>query len=218
MTVTVNDVTIYYEVIGSGEPLVMVHGNGEDHTIFEEAAQKLSKRFTCYLPDSRGHGKSSPVSEYDYRTMAQDVLLFCDKLQLQKPLFYGFSDGGIIGLTAAAERPDFFSKLMISGANTHPRGVKSHVYYLMKLMYLFTGEPKIKLMLTQPHISDSDLHKIMAPTLVMAGSKDLIAQAHTEHIAAQISNSTLRILPGEGHGSYIVHKEKLSDLILEFCG
>ena len=63
MNITVNNVELYYEVVGSGAPLVMIHGNGESHEIFREAVQLLSQRFTCYLLDSRGHGQSQPVTE-----------------------------------------------------------------------------------------------------------------------------------------------------------
>ncbi len=47
MKITVNQVELFYEVVGSGDPLVMVHGNGEDHTIFDEAVELLSPHFTC---------------------------------------------------------------------------------------------------------------------------------------------------------------------------
>ena len=47
MNITVNDMNLYYEVTGSGDPLIMVHGNGEDHKIFDKAAEVLSKHFTC---------------------------------------------------------------------------------------------------------------------------------------------------------------------------
>ena len=63
MFVKVNDVDLYYEKMGTGRPLIMVHGNSEDHTIFNEAAEVLKDRFTVYLPDSRNHGQSSVVKE-----------------------------------------------------------------------------------------------------------------------------------------------------------
>ena len=71
MKVAVNEVELYYEVVGSGQPLIMLHGNGEDHTIFDKAAAILSEHFTCYLLDSRGHGQSSPVEDLSYRVMAE---------------------------------------------------------------------------------------------------------------------------------------------------
>ena len=174
MKISVNDVSLYYEVIGSGQPLIMLHGNGEDHTIFDKAAAILSEHFTCYLLDSRGHGQSSPVENLSYQAMADDVIAFIDALGIQKPILYGFSDGGILGLMVAMKRPDLLSRLIISGANLNPKGVKSSLYVMLKVITFFKKDPKLLLMLREPQIKPEDLKAITVPTLVLGGSKDLI--------------------------------------------
>ena len=58
MYCTVNGLRLYYEVEGVGTPLIMVHGNSEDHTIFDRAVAELSESCTVYTPDSRCHGQS----------------------------------------------------------------------------------------------------------------------------------------------------------------
>ena len=78
--------------------------------------------------------------------------------------------------------------------------------------------PLFTLMLTEPHISSEQLQAITTPTLVLAGSKDLVVEADTRFIAEHIPNATLKILEGEGHASYIVHKTKVAELILDYCG
>ena len=83
MYITVNNVRLYYEVTGSGAPLVMVHGNGETHEIFDRAVPLLAEHFTCYLLDSRGHGLSQKVEEYHYEDMAEDVFQFIQALGLE---------------------------------------------------------------------------------------------------------------------------------------
>ena len=98
MYAEIRGIRLYYEIIGSGRPLVMLHGNGEDHTIFQEAADVLSRQFACYLIDTRDHGKSTPVKELHYTDMAEDVLAFLEEKDLKDAVLYGFSDGGIIGL------------------------------------------------------------------------------------------------------------------------
>lgn len=218
MTAEVNGTTLYYETAGQGEPLLLVHGNSEDHTIFDAAARILQEHFTCFLLDSRGHGQSAPADTLDYGQMADDVLAFADALGLPHFHFYGFSDGGIIGLIAASKAPERFRTLMVSGANLDPRGVKDTVYYPLRLITRFSRDPKLRLMVEQPHITDADLHRIRARTLVLAGSRDLIREAHTRRIARNIAGAKLLLLPGESHGSYIVHSEKIAHLILEFCG
>ena len=77
MRVTTNGVSIYYEVRGKkGPALIMLHGNGEDHTIFDRAVDYLEQAFTVYLVDTRGHGESSPVREYHYQDMVDDLSEF----------------------------------------------------------------------------------------------------------------------------------------------
>ena len=72
-------------------------------------------------------------------------------------------------------------------------------------------------MLNEPHISDELLKSIKAKTLVLAGSKDLVTEDETRHIAETVPRAELKILNGEGHGSYIVHKTKIAELIKEFA-
>lgn len=216
MIAKVNGVDLYYEVIGSGDPLIMIHGNGEDHSIFDVAADKLKDRFTCYLIDSRDHGKSSKVKGLSYQSMADDIKSFIIQLGLENVSYYGFSDGGIIGLLVASQT-DLVKRLIISGANTQPDGVKKSLILLMKLIYLFTKDQKIKMMLDEPHISDDELSRIDCDTTVIAGEKDVIRREHTEHIAKAIKGSKMMILPGEGHGSYIVKSTKIADIILDIC-
>ena len=82
MFITVNGIRLYYEKYGEGRPLVMLHGNGEDCTIFDRAWPILEKRFCCYLIDSRSHGQSEE-GELHYETMAKDMRCFLDMLDLR---------------------------------------------------------------------------------------------------------------------------------------
>ncbi len=213
MVQQVNDISLYYEKSGSGRPLLMVHGNGEDHLIFTEAIELLRERFTVYALDSRDHGKSSRVSGLHYTDMADDVVQFMDALDLRDVVFYGFSDGGIIGLLAA-QRTDRISRLIVSGANMTAEGVAWHLKLIVRLLYAFTKDQKFLLMMKEPDIRPEDLQKISVPTTVIAGKRDLVSEKETRLIADSIPDSKLMILPGEGHGSYIVHKTKIAEIIL----
>ncbi len=216
MYITVNGIDIYYEKTGEGRPLLMVHGNGEDHTIFDKAVQLLKEKYTCYLVDSRCHGKSGSSEELHYQDMADDMIKLMEQLDLNDVIFYGFSDGGIIGLLAAADCPRI-TTLITSGANLTPDGVKGSLKLLIRVLNRLKKDPKLSLMLNEPHISDELLGRIKAKTLVLAGSRDLVLEKETRHIAAAIPGAVLHILDGEGHGSYIVHKEKVARLIMDFA-
>lgn len=217
MIAEVNGVELFYEVRGTGKPLILLHANGLTHMIFSRIIEPLSKQYTVYAIDSRGHGKSSKVKEYNYRDMADDVIEFIRTFNLKNVNLYGFSDGGIIALIVASKTPELVEKLIVSGANTAPEGTKNIWFQLFKLMYYITKDNKTKLMLEQPDISNDELKRITAKTLVLAGQFDLIKEEHTRNIAGHIPKSTLKILKGESHGSYIVFRKNLLPIIKTFC-
>lgn len=206
---------LYYEKAGAGRPLVMVHGNGEDHMIFDKAAGMLKDRFTCFLLDSRGHGKSSPVKILHYTDMADDVCFLIDKLGLSDVVLYGYSDGGIIGLYAALKCPEI-TTLIISGANLTPDGLTEDCLSEIRVTYRKTKDPFSRLMLTEPDLSEEQISQITACTLVLAGSEDLVRESETRRIAGAIPGAKRMILEGEDHGSYICHSDKIAKIILDY--
>lgn len=218
MYIKINGTELFYERTGCGKPIILLHGNGEDHTIFGGLIKQLSSDYTVYAVDSRGHGKSSKVNHYDYKVMMADIAQLIGQLKIEKPVVYGFSDGGIIGLLLAIEYPQMLSKLMISGVNLNPGGLKPFEHFLMRAVYFFTRNPKYRLMLTQPDITEADLKRVAVPTVVLAGSKDLIKENHTIMIADGISSSRLMIQEGEDHASYVLDNNKLYDIIQPFLG
>lgn len=207
---------IYYEKYGKGKPLILVHGNKEDHRIFIRLTDALKNSFTVYAIDSRGHGKSDRVNEFHYSDMADDILKFIDELRLEKPCFYGFSDGGIIGLLCAAKRADVFDKMIISGANITPMGLKPFIRLGAAFSYLFTRDSRTKMMLREPNITEFELNKITCPTLVLAGEFDMITENETRKIAESIPCASLKILKGKHHGDYVVNSDFLKEIITEF--
>ncbi len=215
MFIEVNGTRLYYEKRGEGRPLILLHGNGEDHTIFQQALLLLEKRFCCYAVDSRCHGQSGGGALH-YTDMAADMLCFMEELDLRDVIFYGFSDGGIIGLLAAP-RTDRISTLIVSGANLTPMGIRLWERLKIYAEYLFRKDPKLALMIYEPCISDDVLAGIRADTLVLAGSNDVICERETRHIADVIPGAELQILDGEDHESYIVHSEKIAKLIIDYC-
>lgn len=215
MQIEVNGVTLNYEVEGSGRPLLLVHGNTQDHTIFRKGVELLKEHYTCYMVDSRGHGKSSKVAEYHYDDMADDYIAFCEKLGLRDIYYYGLSDGGILGVLIAA-RSDIISKMVISGANSTPDGAKASVFRMIKFMNFFLRDARMAMMFREPNITKEELGKITAKTLVCAGSKDVIREEDTRFLAANIPGAALNILDGEGHASYVVKSDKFAKICLEF--
>ena len=208
-------IRLYYEIMGDGPPLIMLHGNGETHHIFDEAVHDLREHFTVYAVDTRGHGQSSPATEYHYDDMAEDIYRFITQLGIERPMLYGFSDGGIVGLLLAIRHPGLLSQLVASGANTEPSGVKKGWLLLFRLIYAASRSPQMKLMLTEPHISPDELHTITTPALLTAGSRDMISAVHTRMIHEAIPDSELVTIHGATHSSYIVHSSEIAALLID---
>ena len=211
-----NGIRLCYEQYGEGRPLVLLHGNGEDHTIFDEAVEVLAEHFTCIALDSRGHGQSDMVDELHYDDMASDLLAFLEALDLWDVVLCGYSDGGIVALLAA-RWTDRVTDLIVCGANTRPRALKRRPY--LEILWEHRRDPNIynTILLKEPHIPGSDLSAIRARTLVVAGSRDIIREENTRFIAETIPGAELMILPGEDHGSYINPSDRIADIILDYC-
>ena len=216
MKVFVNNVNLYYEVFGEGQPIILLHGNSETHEIFDKLIEKLKHQYKVYAIDSRCHGKSEDLMEISYNTMRDDIIDFIKQLNIEKPILYGFSDGGIVGILVAIKEPTLLSKLIVSGANITPEGIKKADYLLTKLMYYLTRNKLFKMMLNEPNVKKQELNSIKIPTIVLAGEKDCIKYEHTKFIADNIPNSTLEIIKNESHGSYIVHSDKLYQILKKY--
>lgn len=216
MYIHINRQILFYEKTGEGPPLLLLHGNGEDHTIFDVLTPLLSQTHTVYAIDSRGHGASNPTDEYSYQDMAEDIAQLITALEIEDAALYGFSDGGIIGLLLALHHPGLISQLMISGANLNPRGMKRTFLHKVKQHYKKSGNPLERMMLEEPDIKPSALANIQIPVLVLAGEHDIIKSAHTKLIAEKLPNAQLAIIKGEDHGSYIIHSDQLYPYIQNF--
>ena len=116
----------------------------------------------------------------------------------------------------AEQNPGLLSKLILCGGNAYPQGIKEKWFQLFRLISHFDRDPKIRMMLVEPQITEEELKRIAEPVLILAGENDMIKEEHTRYLASKIPDSRLVILPGENHGSYVVHSRKLYHLIKKF--
>ncbi len=216
MKIEVNGININYEVYGNGTPIILLHGNSENHKIFDKLIEKLKDNYKVYAIDSRCHGESDNASKISYDLMADDIIKFINKLHIHKPILYGFSDGGIIGLLIAIKEPDLLARLIVSGANITTDAVSKKFIIFSKIVYFFTKNKLIKMMINEPNIPVTDLNKIKVQVHILVGENDVISLEHTKLIKDNIKNSTLEIIKNENHGSYIIHSEKLYDILKKY--
>ena len=122
------DIKLHCREQGSGAPLILLHGNGEDSTYFEHQIERLSRTFRVIALDTRGHGRSPRGSApFTIRQFADDLLAFMDEHGIERAHLLGFSDGGNIALVFALAHPERVGKLVLNGANLDAGGVKPSV-------------------------------------------------------------------------------------------
>ena len=201
------DISLYYEKRGAGEPLVLLHGNGEDGSYFLHQMEAFSREFLVYALDTRGHGRSPRGSApFTISQFAEDLLAFLDEQGLKRVNLLGFSDGGNIALTFALRHPERVRRLVLNGANLNPRGVKAWVQLPIVLGYQIASRlksPKARtnaemlgLMVHEPQIPPSELAGLMMPVLVIAGTRDMIREDHTRLMARESPGARLALIPG----------------------
>jgi len=111
-----NGIDIHYAEYGSGHPLLLLHGGTANLESWEAQIPVLAEHFRVIAPDTRGHGKTENPSEtLSYRVLADDVAAFIQALNLQKPLVFGYSDGGQIALELGIHYPELPGALVLGG-------------------------------------------------------------------------------------------------------
>ncbi len=213
----VNGVRIHYAAEGDGKSILLVHGNGESHSLFDtEIGQLVRAGYKVFAPDSRGHGANEPEAEYHYADMAEDMYQLIMHLGLKKPAFYGHSDGGIIGLMLEIMHPGTLGIMAVSGTNLSPEGLSPAFLEECANLNREKPDPLITLMLNEPDIKPEELRAIKIPVLVTAGENDLIRRPETELIASSLPDSKLVIVDGADHGSYVGNSEAMGEMLIEF--
>lgn len=120
-TAAVNGQRLYYEVSGSGTPLVLIMGIGYDATLWGNQVPAFSEHFSCVTFDNRDVGRSSKASgPYSIDDMADDVVGLLDHLHLPKAHVLGLSMGAMIGQSLAVRHPDRVDRLVLTGAAAAP--------------------------------------------------------------------------------------------------
>ena len=223
-----SDIQLHYIEQGQGQPLILLHGNGESCNYFEHQIPCFSENYRVIAIDTRGHGQSPRgESPFTIKQFAEDLRSFMDEKGMEKAILLGFSDGGNIALTFALKYPDRVEKMVVDGANLFPSGVKPLYQWPIEIGYriakLFAKKSEkakqnaemLGLMVNEPHIEPSELASLTMPVLVVAGNKDMIKESHTRLIYKSLPNAQLTILEGD---HFVANKnpDAFNQVVLEF--
>jgi pimeloyl-ACP methyl ester carboxylesterase len=233
-------VRTFYEVEGQGEPLLLLHGGFVTNETWGPQRADFAADHRTFLPERRAHGHTPDVEgPLSYHDMAQDTIDFLGSVVGGPAHLVGWSDGGIVALLAAIERPELVRKIVATGANFKPASEIGPVEGLdaltpdapemamFRAMYVAAspdGEEHWPVVVgkmadmfrTEPDIPIEDLGRIDAPTLVLVGDDDFIPLEHTIELYRAIPNSELAVVPGTSHAHFLEKPSLVNRIVLDF--
>ncbi|MBW5486520.1 alpha/beta fold hydrolase [Streptomyces bambusae] len=239
--VEISGVRTWYEAEGAGDPLVLLHGGMCTNETWSPQRADLAARHRLYLPERRGHGHT-PDTEgpLSYQDMADDTVRFVEAVVGGPAHLVGWSDGGIIALLVARDRPDLVRKVVAMGANFRPApecSVEPSLFEHMaadgpeltvfREMYeavspdgaahwpVVVGK-LVEMFRTQPDLSPDDLARIGAPTLVLVGDDDMVTLEHTIALYRAIPGAELAVVPGTSHALAMEKPQRVNQIIMDF--
>ena len=114
----VNGINLYYESMGTGRPLILLHGGLGSGEMFGPVRPALAERHQVIAVDLQGHGRTADIDRpIDIRLMADDIAALIDDLGLEKPDLVGYSLGGGVALFTAVKYPDKVRRLVVASAH-----------------------------------------------------------------------------------------------------
>ena len=231
---TVNGVRTWYDELGTGEPIVALHGGFSDSRDFHGNLTALADDFRLLLPERRGHGHTAdqpgPIT---VELLAQDTIAFLEDTLDGPTRLVGYSAGGIVALWVALRRPDLVSRLVLISA----------AFDISGMIYRPTveGEPPAPLVAayaevspdgadhfpvvirkivdaidTEPGLDPAQLAMVGPRTLVMGADDDLVTLEHAIELYRGLPDAQLAILPATSH--LLLHEKPAlcTSLIREF--
>lgn len=212
-----NGISLNYEKLGTGNPLLLLHGNGDSHKSLIKLANALSSEHEVYLIDSRGHGDSSNHGEYFvYEDLAEDIDLFITELGLKNVSILGHSDGAIVATLLAIDKKPDLKKLILCGLSLSKDDVSDDIKAWVKSEYEKTGNPLFKLMLEEPNIELESLRNIEVPALIVAGESEVMPRENYLAIVETIENAKYHEVSGEDHISYLLDTDVFAPVALDY--
>lgn len=223
----VNGIQMYYEMYGSGKPLVLIHGGGSSMLFdFKEVIERLQDKFQLIGIDLQNHGMTEhrDIPE-TFEQDAHDIAALLKELEIDKASFWGFSNGGNTVMQVAHFYPEKIEKLIIASSFYKKSGMIDVFFESMEnATFESMPEPlKINFLNQNPDFSklenlfekdckrmqsfedwdNSILTSIEVPTLLISGDKDVMKPEHTVEMWRLIPDAQLMILPAT-HGSYMM--------------
>ena len=217
---------LYFEVHGTGEPLLLLHGFSGSSQDWVPSLAQWGTKFQLILPDLRGHGRSGILTKpFRHDDAATDILALLDHLGIRACKGAGISAGGNVLLHMATKQPDRITAMVLVSATPHfparARAIMSQYadnlppeqWELLRRRHP-GGDEQIKAILasTKSFATSYDdlnftpalLSTIKARTFIIQGDRDPLYPVELSvEMAKTIPNSRFWIVPNAGHGPVI---------------
>ena len=222
----INGLKMYYELHGSGAPLVLIHGAGSTiQTSFGQVIHSFAKERQVIAIELQGHGHTPDANRPGtFEQEADDVAGLLKYLKIENADFFGFSNGGNTLMQIAIRYLNLVRKLVLGSTFFKRDGLYltfweslnhstlSDMPQQLKDAYTKVApdannlskmyEKDKKRMIEFKDWKAEDIHSINAPTLIMIGDKDVVRPEHAVEMFRLFPHARLSILPGT-HGAYI---------------
>jgi pimeloyl-ACP methyl ester carboxylesterase len=223
------DIEMYVEVEGDGPDLVLLHGGGGtvDDLAGLRAALRNGRRLI--VPEQQGHGRTPDVGDLRYARMAADTATMLDGMGVRAADLVGWSDGGIIALMVARDRPDLVGHVVAIGANVdsdgapEPMSPQATAWFAgatpADLDFDMSDERKAKLLAmwhAGPEITVADLARVALPVLLISGDRDLVTLEHTLAMFHALPDAQLAVIPGANHHVPQTKPDAVAAIVEEF--
>jgi pimeloyl-ACP methyl ester carboxylesterase len=234
--VQLGTVKTWYDEHGDGEPLVLLHGGLVDARFFEPNLGPLAERFHVYTPERRGHGRTPDVEgPITYQVMADDTIAFLDQVVGGPADLVGHSDGAVVAMLVAMQRPELVNRLVMISGGFNKSGeavpdMEFDVDQVVQFLGAAYGEvspdgeghfPVVvakvgEMMTTEPDLDASALAAVTQRALVMFSDDDLMTLDHAVDMYDALPNAELAVVPGTSHFLTQEKPDLVNAIVLDF--
>ena len=248
--IEINNASIYYQAYGDERPerapVVLIHGATNDgQNDWGAIAPELGHRYHVFVPDCRGHGRSSnPHMTYSFKELAADVAAFVRAIGYERAHIIGHSNGGNVALVTLLEHPDIVQTCIPQAANAYvtryliereptvfnpewmAREVPGWLHEVKSLHNHVHGNEywrdllwlTMKEIISEPNYAPFELRRVEKPVLVIMGADDPVnaPDEHAQYIADHIPEAELWIPENTGHNVHLERTDEWIEKVLDF--
>ena len=228
-------VSMWYDERGEGDPCVLLHpgGAGIDSRALDATVNGLARVFHAYTPEQRAHGRTPDADgRLSYDLMAADTIAFIEHVIGQPVYLMGCSDGAVVALAVARDRPDLVRRLVFATGVFHhdgwekgvldgeppewlrqsygelsPDGIGHYDVVVAKLEAMHASEPAL---------TEADLRQVTVRTLIMVADDDEVRFEHAVTMYRSMPDAEFAVVPGTSHGLLVEKPDLCNFLMTEF--